>query len=170
MSTPTPSAASLIRTPSLALTCWLLCTAVPLRAQETPEDRVGARPLTVRSWQCRDLTPTRRGAHLRFEFQLSHGVGQPAVGDTALGPSLRVVEIAFDARGTVVQLRDRARLAGTIDQVLEIAGVRNAEGALTAREWSPRADGGVTVRDLDPATRSRLDEMVRTFWAMRCPR
>lgn len=159
----------MVRSLSLALVGGLVCLAAPLHAQGTPEERVGGHPRTGRSWQCQDLTPARSGAHLRFEFRLS-GVGLAATADTTLGPSLRVVEIAFDSRGSVVQLRDRARLAGTIDQVLEIAGVRNAEGALTAREWSPRADGGVTVRDLDPATLSRLDEMIRTFWAMRCPR
>ena len=163
------SIVTIVRPISLALFGWLLCLSAPLQAQATPEERVGGHPRTLPSWQCKDLTPTRSGAHLRFEFRLS-GVGLAVTADTTLGPSLRVVEIAFDARGTAVQLRDRARLAGTIDQVHEIAGVRNAEGALTAREWSPRADGGVTVSALDPATLSRLDEIVRTFWAMRCPR
>lgn len=140
-----------------------------MQAQDTPEERVGGHPRTARSWQCQNLTPAQSGAHPRFEFRLS-GLGQAATSDTALGQSLRVVEIAFDERGTAVQLRDRAYLEGLTGRVVELAGVRDAADALVAREWSLRTNGGVAVRDVEPALLSTLDEMAQMFWAMRCTR
>lgn len=126
----------------------------------------GSPLMATSEWRCRNLTPARAGAHLRYEFRLGGTIA--AAADTSLGDAHRVVELAFDQRGELIQFRDRAPVTEPAPGIIELAGVRDAYGALSARERSPTVGGGTRTRELASAELDAVLRTARAFWDQQC--
>jgi hypothetical protein len=128
---------------------------------------LGSSPPATSEWRCRNLTPARVDAHLRYEFRLGGTLVESAA-DTSLGDARRVVELAFDERGELVQFRDRAPVTDPAPGIIELAGVRDTYGALSARERTPTVGGGTRTRELAAAELDTVLRTARAFWSQRC--
>jgi hypothetical protein len=160
------SVLKVLHSDSVMIVASLLMCSAPLSAQQTDDRAPGSPPHPSSAWQCRDLTPARAGAHLRYEFRLGGTIAASA--DTSLGDAHRVVELAFDRRGEMIQFRDRAPVTAPTPGFIELAGVRDAYGALSAREWTPTIGGGTRTRELAAAEVDAVLRTARAFWDQRC--